>query len=149
VKCSETNIQSETCSMSHGTLQFSGSLRVNDALHPSKSGLKHHHIVKHFRVHIRCPVPVQVRTHTQAYCEANVHINHHNTAPAAPPQLTSSLDRPQATFDTARTCPCHHATGIPISDKPELCDLGCVMWVTFACACTLPVPVVQVQTVQR
>ena len=30
-----------------GTLQFSGSLRVNYALHPSKSGLINKHTVKH------------------------------------------------------------------------------------------------------
>jgi hypothetical protein len=32
-----------------GTLQFSGSLRVNDALYPSKSELINKHTVKHYR----------------------------------------------------------------------------------------------------
>ena len=36
-----------------GTLQFSGSLRVNDALYPSKSGLINKHTVKHTEESVR------------------------------------------------------------------------------------------------
>jgi hypothetical protein len=39
--------------LAFGTLQFSGSLRVNDALYPSKSGLINKHTVKH-TVPVKC-----------------------------------------------------------------------------------------------
>jgi len=65
-------------------VEFSGSLRVNYALHPSKSGLINKHTVKHTvglmqtnkqtnkqtnMPYLGCPIPVQVRTNEQTYRE--------------------------------------------------------------------------------
>jgi hypothetical protein len=44
LRCSCSTVASY---LGFGTLQFSGSLRVNDALYPFKSGLINKHTVKH------------------------------------------------------------------------------------------------------
>jgi len=89
-----------SCAVGIGTLQFSGSLRVNAALYPSKSGPMNKHIVKHIGTccgscgvdvsfHFCRPLPVQVRTDTGTAVQK--HIVKHIDAQIQPSQEQNTV----------------------------------------------------------